>query len=573
MGESARVETTPVRCAGCSSALAHDQRYCLSCGARRGPLPPYIAAVIGAIMEQGRAAPVAGPMPAATGLAKPVVAEGGRADAWLGAPRAAAVAVLSMLAFGVLVGSLVTGSEASLLGPVIVALSPSHPAANSAPVPAAAGAGGGGGGGGGGTVTITTTTPASPTPTPPASSGAVASTGAGSVAASTTKGPPIKHVFLVVLSSQGYGQSFGNPSQDPYLAQTLVKQGELVLNYYSVAGSPLANEIALLSGQGPNPETAADCPTYDPLIASGSGADGQLLGSGCVYPPSGQSLPDQLAAAKLEGKFYLETQGGQRQASAEACHPRRGASTGYPTPAEPYATWRNPALFFSSLTRVRCPKQNVPLSRLRADLKKPSTTPALSYIVADACHDGSDVPCAPDARAGVGGADAFLRQLIPEIKRSPAYKADGLIAITFDNAPQSGPNADSSSCCATPNYPNMQGAAASGPTGPTGPTGSSDATGPSGSTGATGSTGPTGATGASGAGGGETNPTGGGGHVGLLLLSRFIKPHSLEVTDYFNHYSLLASLENLFGVPKLGYAGVPGLPVFGPAVYTNYTGG
>ena len=48
------------RCAECSGRLAHDQRYCLRCGARRGPLPLRIGVTIGEIHEQGRARPSAG---------------------------------------------------------------------------------------------------------------------------------------------------------------------------------------------------------------------------------------------------------------------------------------------------------------------------------------------------------------------------------------------------------------------------------------------------------------------------------------------------------------------------------
>jgi phosphatidylinositol-3-phosphatase len=67
-------------------------------------------------------------------------------------------------------------------------------------------------------------------------------------------------------------------------------------------------------------------------------------------------------------------------------------------------------------------------------------------------------------------------------------------------------------------------------------------------------------------------PTGGGGQVGLLLISQYVKPTTLEVTDYYNHFSLLASIEEMFGLQRLAYASVPGLPVFGPAVFNNYAG-
>ena len=45
--------------------------------------------------------------------------------------------------------------------------------------------------------------------------------------------------------------------------------------------------------------------------------------------------------------------------------------------------------------------------------------------------------------------------MIPEIEKSAAYKDNGLIAITFDEAPQVGLRADPSACCGNPKYPNL----------------------------------------------------------------------------------------------------------------------
>ncbi len=50
----------------------------------------------------------------------------------------------------------------------------------------------------------------------------------------------------------------------------------------------------------------------------------------------------------------------------------------------------------------------------------------------------------------------------------------------------------------------------------------------------------------------------------------YVKPGSIEAFDYHNHFSLLASVENLFGLPHLGYAKDPQLPVFDTAVYNAY---
>ena len=52
-------------------------------------------------------------------------------------------------------------------------------------------------------------------------------------------------------------------------------------------------------------------------------------------------------------------------------------------------------------------------------------------------------------------ADAFLREWIPRIQASPAYREGGMIVVTFDEA-EDGPggDADSSACCDQPQFPN-----------------------------------------------------------------------------------------------------------------------
>ena len=56
----------------------------------------------------------------------------------------------------------------------------------------------------------------------------------------------------------------------------------------------------------------------------------------------------------------------------------------------------------------------------------------------------------------------------------------------------------------------------------------------------------------------------------MLLISPYIKPGSIDVLDYFNHFSLLASIENLFGLGNLGYAGDSALPVFDASLFTAH---
>ena len=78
---------------------------------------------------------------------------------------------------------------------------------------------------------------------------------------------------------------------------------------------------------------------------------------------------------------------------------------------------------------------------------------------------------------------------------------------------------------------------------------------------------------------GETN---GGGDTGSVLISSYIKPGTSSYV-YYNHYSWLRTMEDLFGVAStspgldglghIGYAAQPGLAPFGPDVFNNPAGG
>jgi hypothetical protein len=259
-----------------------------------------------------------------------------------------------------------------------------------------------------------------------------------------------------------------------------------------------------------------------------------------------------------------------------------------------YTPARNPFLNFHSLVdnAALCNSSVVDLSQLQTDLQQVGDTPGLSYIVPNNCHDGSDTPCAPDQPAGLAAADQWLQTVIPMIEDSVAYKQGGLIAITFDQAPKDGPEADSTACCGQPEtYPNLpaddpsqqpsspppsQDAPASTETAPasteTAPAASASQFGGGGGSTDTGSTTtPTNTTGTPTP--PPTRPSGGGGKVGILLLSPFIKPNTVNETGYYNHFSLFASIEDLFNLGRIGYGNLPDLTVFDKTVYTAYNPG
>ena len=206
-------------------------------------------------------------------------------------------------------------------------------------------------------------------------------------------------------------------------------------------------------------------------------------------------------------------------------------------------TWRNPFVYFHSLIdTTACADGDVGLDALATDLKDAKTAPSFAYIVPSRCHDGSPDPCAPGQPSGLAAAEEFLRTVVPQITASAAYKDAGLIAITFDQAPQTGPDADPTGCCDTPAYPNLPAAPAPGR--------------PGRSRAAR-----------------HVRRDGGGGRVGMLLISSFVKPGSSNEIAYYNHFSFLRSIEDLFGLDHLGYANNPALPAFDKTVYNAFPRG
>src|SRR4051794_37615383 len=121
--------------------------------------------------------------------------------------------------------------------------------------------------------------------------------------------PPVKHVFVVVLENENADVTFGPGTKAPYLARALPAQGQFVPNYYAVTHLSLGNYIAMVSGQGSNPDTQADCQFFSDVMPGAIGPDGQALGAGCVYPAAIRTVADQLSAKGLTWKGYMEDMG------------------------------------------------------------------------------------------------------------------------------------------------------------------------------------------------------------------------------------------------------------------------
>jgi len=384
-------------------------------------------------------------------------------------------------------------------------------------------------------------------------------------------------VFVIVLENKSYENTFGEASHSRL--KELSAKGRLLTNYWGIGHNSLDNYIALVSGQAPNPVTQMDCPVYLDFVGirkiekmkkvlkalgedkvaqlldkkqsrGGSNLqDGydQLAGAGCVYPAKPVpvlTIADQLG--KDNWRAYMQDMTGNCE------HPKLNHvdTTAIPLLGKKatYTPRHNPFVYFHSLigegnTAVgSCYANDRPLGDLRHDgLAKDLLTgdvPNLVFISPNLCNDGHSDCIHPKEtdpshkRADeVAAIDSFVPQLVELIINSSAYK-DSMVIITFDEAEvpkgysprDEEPDEDTATidwadrCCDEQPGPIWKDPGIGGP---------------------------------------------GGGKVGAIVLSPFIKKKDPPDENHeYNHYALLRTIEDLFNLGHLGFAGQDGLNTF-----------
>jgi hypothetical protein len=460
----------------------------------------------------------------------------------------------------------------------------------------------------------------------------VAATGAPSLGAPANGAPPLGHVWVIMLENHSFPENFGapakafspqpgSPASMTYLSSTLPSQGALLEDYYGVAHPSNSNYTALLSGQPPSfgffspsacPKTGLptigltfctgnllDCLYFTPFATQRTTDQGVAVGQGCVYPASVPDIGTQLRSASpaLTVKAY------QEDMPAPCTHPALGAyDQGDAGGGAGYETGNNPFVYFRNWIDhpKLCKADDVPLDRntfepLVGDMSQVATTPNLSWIGMNLCDQGHDscpnfyadrgngsffdnAKVCPGTQPASEYCDAqaswFLSRLIPRITASPAYKKDGLIAVVWDEANfyNDSPYVDSRACC---NEQSQTGA--TGKPGVSGQVriplfGTIDVTP---------------GTNRLLLGGPDTfanilaalkllfshphqalSMQPGGGDSGALLLSPFIKPGTVTAVPY-NHFSLLRTIQDAFGLPHTGNAADPLSGTIGSDVFNN----
>jgi hypothetical protein len=517
------------RCAACNAALAQDQRYCLNCGLRRGaPRLDFTAFW----RRYGSSAGALSPLTPGDRGSRRHPAE--RLPSW----RLSCALAAGVLAIGIAAGAAIGPSAGGSANAALAAIVPNL----LAQVRASAAAAGSVGGASSASSSASSSAPEALAPASaepvhrrrrkhrrraaPAAETTPVSSGEGTSAPSAgnegskhsspsgehkpAPKPPIDHVWVVTLSQGSFAQALEKPSSYPYLDTELVPEGTLLTNYKLVGASELANDVALLSGQAPNSATEGDCTTYTAVPAETfSSKTGLAAGPGCVYPPSVQTLAGEASTAGLKWRAYAQGMSPSGSVPLRTCmHPALGeaVSTAAPVTGADYVLARNPFVYFDSLLEPGvCTSDVVDFSQFATELQAPTGAPNLNWIIPGACEDGASDPCAPGGPSG------------------GVAPADSFLKSVVEQI------------TAVPEY-HSHGLIVITFDSASAPTGSAAA---------------------------ATESV-----VGALLLSPFVH-HGAQVTSALNDFSLLKSIERLFGVPALGHASDPGLAELGATVYQS----
>ena len=254
-------------------------------------------------------------------------------------------------------------------------------------------------------------------------------------AATSTSLPNFSHVFVILFENHEYSEVIGNPSA-PYF-NTLAGNYGLGTSYDGLMHPSLPNYMALTGGKTVFTTDCAGCTT------------------------AAASIADQVEQSGRTWRAYME----KMPAPCTA------------TDSGTYAQKHNPFVHYSVILNdaQRCQSHVIPKTPLLTQL---STGDVANYtwITPDLCNDMHD--CA------VSVGDAWLNKYVTAILASPAWDANSVIFITFDEG---------------------------------------------------------------------TSSTGGGGRIPLIVVSPRTRAGTIVPATY-NHYNLLATIEEAWRLPRLGHA-------------------
>lgn len=228
--------------------------------------------------------------------------------------------------------------------------------------------------------------------------------------------PAFGHVFVIVGENmEASGLNVGNA---PYLLGTLAPQAAYLTRYYAITHHSLSNYVAMTSGQYTLCERHDDPPAQ------------------CHQDVD--NVFHQLDVAGISWREWMESM----DAPCSLYTPSEVS------PADPYLHTHNPVIYYDNIEgpggiwsgtngSAECQANVLPMGAADATstVNFDATLAAgnvsrFNFIVPNACEDGHTA-CAPHMNRPVQ-FDRFLAREVPRILASPAFRANGVLIITFD---------------------------------------------------------------------------------------------------------------------------------------------
>lgn len=335
--------------------------------------------------------------------------------------------------------------------------------------------------------------------------------------ASTTA---LKHVYIIMMENHAQAQIIGDTTDAPNLNSLAQKYG-VATSYYGVTHPSLPNYLAAVSGdfQGIFDDCSAGpgitCEVEEFVPNSGDGTSSQPMtaqqaANAATIPHwfSGRNIVDQLEEHSLTWAAYMGDLVATGDISAGA--PIIPTVEGGTEELNLYAQKHNPFMYFQDIrTDTNRMQKIVPYTKFATDIAAP-TMPNFVWISPDQCADmhsiNADTAAFADAGFCTGTAagndmspaliqygDAFVGSLVTKIMGSPTWSDGSAIVVVFDEDDYVG----TSGCCGSPT--------------------------------------------------GEDGGTLGGALVPAIVISSLVSAARTSA-DPYNHYSLLATLQNIWGL-------------------------
>jgi phosphatidylinositol-3-phosphatase len=320
--------------------------------------------------------------------------------------------------------------------------------------------------------------------------------------------PRYQHIVEIMMENTSYGTIIGNPLA-PNINALASKYG-LATDYFGVTHPSEPNYMANIAGSyfGVQDDNQFYC---TPELAN---TDPNCAGTTVDHTVSNQNLAGQLTATGKTWKGYFQNLPPIPPSGLIMTGPNANGPYTFKWPSNShalYASKHNPFLNFTGTQGALA--NMVPDTQLAADLAA-GRLADFSLIVPDQCHDMHGTGTCEDTNGLISAGDTYVGTTVNTIMGSKIWRQGrNAIVITWDEDDFSDQGQPGTGCCGA-------------------------------------------------------DP--GGGHVVTIVITNKVNKYPITDNTPYNHYSLLLSYEEAFGLPCLAHAcdAAPGVkpmtPLFHP---------